>query len=91
MATKWTNFSAEVDADSAVSRQGPQCKTCKLLRDLPDDASKQLKLALDHPESTSSSIRRALISRVEERYIPSAFSIARHRRGDCRGNGGGPK
>jgi hypothetical protein len=80
---KWDDFTEDVDADSAISKQGPRCKTCNLLLTLPRDAAEKLDAALKSPIATSTSIRRALMNRIDS-GIPSAYSIARHRRGDCR-------
>jgi hypothetical protein len=85
---EWKNFTEEVAHDSAVGRTGPQCKTCKLLFSLPKEAAKQLAAALSRPENTATSIRRALRTRVDHSQIPSSYSLARHRRGDCRTGGG---
>lgn len=80
----WRDFNTEVEEDSHVTRQGPQCKTCKLINSLHGDAADELEKALSQPVMASASIRRALLSRVDNRQVPSAYSIARHRRGDCR-------
>jgi hypothetical protein len=84
MASKWTDFGDEVQDDSSISKQGPTCKMCKLLNSLTGEAAEEIEKACVSVEVTSTSIRRALIARVDQRQVPSAYSIARHRRGDCR-------
>lgn len=91
MPSKWSDFNDEVEEDSHVSRQGPQCKTCKLLTSLTSEAAEEIGKALDSSVMASASIRRALITRVDPRQVPSAYSISRHRRGDCRRNMKGTK
>jgi hypothetical protein len=81
----WSDFNDEVEADSSIAKQGPKCKMCKLLNNLAGEDAEQLEKALDAPMVTATSIRRALIKRVDHREVPSAYSISRHRRGDCRG------
>jgi hypothetical protein len=80
----WDDFGESVERDSYKAMQGPRCKTCAMLKFLPEEGSEELQKALDAPMVTSTSIRRALLSRVEPHHVPSAYSISRHRRGECR-------
>lgn len=87
----WKGFNEEALTDSSVTRQGPMCKTCKLILSLHSEAAGELEKACTSPDVTSASIRRALLARVDARQIPSTYSISRHRRGDCRQVGGEAK
>lgn len=80
----WSNFGDDVTHDSNIARQGPRCRMCSLLNSLTGEAAEEIDKACADVTITSTSIRRALIARVDPRQVPSAYSIARHRRGDCR-------
>jgi hypothetical protein len=85
-STPWDDFGNEVDMESAKNKQGPKCRTCQLLTPgaLPHEAAQQLFTVLNKQDVTSTAIRRALLKRVSV-GVPSAYSISRHRRGECRG------
>lgn len=91
MTSRWSDFNDEVDEDSSVSRQGPQCRMCQLLNALASEDADELEKALNNPLNTATALRRALLKRVDPRQVPSAYSISRHRRGDCRTGGGRAK
>lgn len=77
----WSSFANE--AREATPGKGPRCRVSVLLADLPEHAQIELRKALDNKLLTSSGIAKALRKRLGE-TAPSQYSIANHRRGDCR-------
>lgn len=59
---------------------GTRCRVCALLDDLVKDDAAALRDALADPKLAATTISRVLAA--EGHNLP-AYSIARHRRGDC--------
>jgi hypothetical protein len=67
-----------------VGEPGPRCTVCALLHDLDDDDRTTLADALDGDAYTSRQIADALTA---EGHAVRSGTVARHKRGDCRGIG----
>jgi hypothetical protein len=67
--------------ETTVGVHGPRCTICRWLVDLPGGDSRTLAEAL-HGAYTSKQIAQALTA---EGYTVSQNTVARHRRGECRG------
>lgn len=83
MASKWTNFTDDVEAESD-GRHHKLCGMCSLLENLPAGARENLQQVLDRSDLSAPAIRRALSKRLDS-TPPSDFVIRRHRRGECHG------
>ncbi|MFJ9848602.1 hypothetical protein [Streptomyces sp. NPDC101150] len=86
--SKWDDFVSEVERETF--NRGPEC-TVKVFADgLDSDARTAVVNAMSNRKLTSSGIYRALRARVGD-IAPSAHTINRHRRGDCKcGSDRGP-
>ncbi len=76
----WEDFEDEVAATSRPKYA--QCGIGVLLKTLNDKAKVALQSALDNEALSHRAIQRALDKRVGP-TAPGAFTIGRHRRGDC--------
>ena len=63
-----------------ITRKGPGCGICALIKSLPAADSKALIVALDDPTFTAASIHRALKA---EGHLASASIVLRHRNKNC--------
>lgn len=74
-------------ADNSVPRR-LVCAVERLLAELSDDDRREVQKAMDRVELTSPAIRKALIRRLfdthDAAHIPSAWTLSRHRRKECR-------
>lgn len=66
-------------AAELTTTKGPDCLTCRLLRDLPKDESAVLTDALNDPRFSTAGINRAL--KAEGHNV----NVSRHRQGECKG------
>lgn len=83
MASKWTDFLGDVEAESR-EKNHKVCAMCLLLDGLTPAARDSIQKAMDRPELSAPAIRRALAKRLDT-TPPSDFIIRRHRRGECSG------
>lgn len=65
-----------------VSKPGPVCSICVLLKTLDKDDATALTAALTNPAYTHNAITRALRA---EGHPVNASSVGRHRKGECAG------
>lgn len=81
----WNDFETDVKAEQ--KQGGPKCTVCTLLERIGPEAAAQVGAALRNPDLTNSGIRRALGRRLDNDayHIPTPWSLARHRRGECAG------
>ena len=63
-----------------ISRKGPGCGICAVLKVLSPSDAKSLVAALDDPTFTAASIHRALKA---EGHLASASTVLRHRNKNC--------
>jgi hypothetical protein len=77
----------ESDAKAASANRSPRCGVGVLLEMLHAEHGEAAALSvvrtLRNTRLTSSSIHKALKSRVEPDYLPSSYTLARHRKGAC--------
>ena len=77
----------EDDARAASVLRGPRCGVGVMLELIQEEhgeaAVLSVKRTLKNHRLTTSSIHKALESRVEADYLPSAYSLGRHRKGAC--------
>ncbi len=78
--TSWDDF--ETDA-TASAYPGPKCATRIMLDSLGPDAKAAVLHAFANYRLTSTSIHKALESRIPATELASPQSINRHRRGAC--------
>lgn len=85
MNDEWGDL--EADAQSNVSKKGPSCGMARMFEvvreEHGEDAVTSIARALANHRLTTSSIRRALESRVDPDFLPSQFTIQRHRNKVC--------
>lgn len=77
----------ESDAKSLAGNTGPRCGVRIMLdyirNEHGENAHESVVRTLYNYRLTTSSIHRALESRVEPDYLPSTYSLGRHRSGRC--------
>lgn len=78
---------ALADRTPASTIRGSKCTVCKLITTLNDDDAQTLKDWLASPvdEVHHAAIHRELVDEFPDNDIPTAVTIGRHRRGECRG------
>lgn len=86
--------SLESEAKSLTANRGPRCGVAMLLDDITEvhgaEASESVTRTLANHRLTTSSIRKALLTRLDGSIeLPSAYSLQRHRssRCGCKGDG----
>lgn len=81
----WDNL--EDDARVASTNRGPRCGVDVMLDlILEEHGAKAVTSVLNtfnNSRLTTASIHKALESRIEPDYLPSAYSLGRHRNGRC--------
>lgn len=74
-------------ADNSVPRR-LVCAVERLLVELDEKDREEVEIAMDRVELTSPAIRKALIRRLagthDAAHLPSAWTLSRHRRKECR-------
>lgn len=77
----------EADARAASVSRGPRCGVDMMLELVEEEHGKDAVLSIrrtfKNHRLTTASIHKALESRVEPDYLPSAYSLGRHRKGAC--------
>ena len=77
----WSNLAVEA---KALGR-GPRCQVESLLNHLSDSDAEKVEKALGNKELSTPGLLRAIRKRLgDSPYVPSKWSIANHRRGECR-------
>lgn len=66
-------------AAELATKKGPDCATCRLLRELPKDDAADLLAAMNDARFSTAGINRAL--KAEGHNV----NVSRHRQGDCKG------
>ena len=79
---QWSDFQKDAERHSPV--RGPKCGVSRMLEGMPPEGVAAFNQALDNKGLSVRAIRNALIHRLGEDNVPSGFSIAHHRRRDCR-------
>lgn len=69
-------------ADYKPARVGGSCRTCELLRSLPDADADALRDALADPKFSNAGLAKILRG---EGYSVADTTVGRHRRGECKG------
>lgn len=77
----------EDDARAASVNRGPRCSVGVMLELVEEEHGEAAVLSilrtLRNARLTTSSIHKALEKRVEPDYLPSPYSLGRHRKGAC--------
>jgi hypothetical protein len=77
----------EDDAKAASVNRGPRCGVGVMLDMVREEHGKAAVLSImrtfKNVRLTTASIHLALKSRIEPDYLPSAYSLGRHRKGAC--------
>lgn len=81
--SEWAGFQEEVKREGREVQRGPRCGLGVLLEESTPDARKILQDVLDDRQNTTSSIARAMRNRLGDQ-APGLYTIANHRRGNCR-------
>lgn len=78
--TAWEDFEAEVAITSRPT--GGKCGVHGMLKALDDHARETVKAVLANPSHSNAAIAAVLRKRVGD-AAPRAYTVGRHRRGDC--------
>lgn len=77
----------EEDAKASIRSHGPQCSVAVMFEVIGEEngseAVASVLNALHNHRLTTASIHRALQTRVESDYLPSVYSLGRHRKHQC--------